>query len=67
MDVHEPDQLGVGCYQQNSDLFKSWRPVATIQGVWRGDVPPFPHLSMLPNTNDQIAGPVGAMLTTPPC
>ena len=24
---------GEGCYQQNSDLFKPWRPVATILGA----------------------------------
>ena len=32
MDVHSSDQFGDSCYQQNSDLFKPWRPVATIQG-----------------------------------
>ena len=30
--VHASDQLGDGCYPQNSDIFKPWRPVATIQG-----------------------------------
>ena len=29
MDVHASYQLGDGCYQQNSDIFKPWRPVAS--------------------------------------
>ena len=45
MDVHTSDQLGDGCYQQNNDRFKPWRPAANIQRVWRGEVPPFPHPS----------------------
>ena len=39
MDVQASDQLGDGCFQQNSDLFKPWRPVATIQGAWRRSFP----------------------------
>ena len=38
------DQLGVGCYQQdNSDLVKPWRPVATFRGHEA-----FPTLSLPP-------------------
>ena len=29
MDVHASYQLGDGCYKQNSDIFKPWRPVAS--------------------------------------
>ena len=41
VDVHASDKLVEGCYQQNSDLFKPWRPVATIQG--RDAVPSLSH------------------------
>ena len=46
MDVHTPDQLGYGFYQQNSDLFKPWRPVATNQGAWSSSFP-IPRLAYL--------------------
>ena len=45
MDLHTSDHLGDGCYQQNSDQFKPWKPVATSQGVSCSSfpIPPFRH------------------------
>ena len=50
VDVHGSDQLGDGCYQQNSDLCKPSRSVPTIQGAWHVSFPilPIMHTFFLP-------------------
>ena len=39
LNAHSSDQLGDGCYQQNSDFFKPKKPGTTNQGAWHCSFP----------------------------